>query len=592
MRGIEPMAQVDGPILLRRIRTLAAQGPSHLTDSQLIEQFVAHRDESAFTALVKRHAAMVLRICRGILRHQQDAEDACQAAFLVLARKAHTIRKQQAVSSWLHGVAYRLASRIRAQSLRRKKREKLSTAPCSTCPSDDLTLRELQVILHEELHRLPERFRAPLLLCYWEGKTRDEAADQLGLTPGAFKNRLDRARDLLGKRLTRRGFAPSAGCFTTLLLSNDGALTASGPLITKISQAAVAFAAGNKAAAALTITALAEGVIRTMTMTKVATTIVTLIFVGAMGTGIGYQVVESKQQDGQGIVQDNQPNARGVGIGAAEQQSANTEKEKAPKQKDVEKQVEQRKIQPWDVLFIRVTKVLQEQPIAGPYAVNPDGKIDFGISYGGSISIANLTLDDARTRIEKTLRNDFKDPQVKLVLAVSGAIEIRKIEIESRLMLIEKAVKDGMNEEDIQELFRITTSQPPAPAKRANNTIFLDLPEMTLLFGEKNDEESVKKRNERNKKMLEELREEMEASKRAKNESPAAKVGEYIEVLKLRLKVIELEEHDNQKALDKGRTARDFQVFDEKCKQLRKQISGWTDQMRELEMDLALRQDR
>jgi len=322
--GTEAMAQVDGAILLRRIRKLAGAGRGHLTDSQLVQQFVAQRDEASFSALVERHAAMVLRICRGILHHQQDAEDACQAVFLVLARKAHAIRKQQAVGSWLHGVAYRLASRMRVQAKRREKREKISAAPCSTIASDDLTVRELQVILHEELHRLPDKYRAPLLLCYWEGKTRDEAADQLGLTAGAFKNRLDRARDLLGKRLTRRGFLPSAGCFTTLLLSNDGTLTASGPLILKISQTAVTFAAGNKAAVAITVTALAEGVIRTMSMTKCATTILTLVFVGALGTGIGYEVVQSKQ-----------PGAQVKAVASVEgQQVRQPNKESPPARKD------------------------------------------------------------------------------------------------------------------------------------------------------------------------------------------------------------------------------------------------------------------
>lgn len=291
------MSQVEGAILLRRIRKLAGDGHSYLTDAQLLQQFIADRDEAAFTALVQRHALMVLRVCRNILHHQQDAEDACQAAFLVLARKAHTIRKQQAVSSWLHGVACRLASNMRAQARRRENREKMSAAPCASSESDSLTVRELHLILHEELHRLPERYRAPLLLCFWEGKTRDEAAEQLGTTLDAFKKRLERARHLLGSRLTRRGFVPSAGCFTTLLLSDDAAFTASSALITRISQTTMIFAAGNKAAVALTAAALAEGVIRTMSMTKWATTILTLVFVGALGTGIGYQVVESKQPD-------------------------------------------------------------------------------------------------------------------------------------------------------------------------------------------------------------------------------------------------------------------------------------------------------
>src|ERR1700722_16696166 len=144
------MAELHGAILVRKIRKLAAQGGSSQTDQHFLQQFIAEHDEAAFAALVQRHGAMVLGVCRFILHHQQDAEDACQAAFLVLARKAHTIRKQQSVSSWLHGVAYRTASRIRDQAKRREKREQIAAAPCSMTPSDDLTVRELQVILHEE----------------------------------------------------------------------------------------------------------------------------------------------------------------------------------------------------------------------------------------------------------------------------------------------------------------------------------------------------------------------------------------------------------------------------------------------------------
>jgi RNA polymerase sigma factor (sigma-70 family) len=165
------MAQVRGAILVRRIRQLAVRNGTPLTDLHLLQQFVAERDESAFAALVQRHAAMVLGVCRNVLHHQQDAEDVCQAAFLVLARKAHMIRKQQVVSSWLHGVAYRLALKARARTKRRLERETLTAnsgaAAATPAASDDLTVRELMSILHEELHRLPEKYRAPLLLCYW-----------------------------------------------------------------------------------------------------------------------------------------------------------------------------------------------------------------------------------------------------------------------------------------------------------------------------------------------------------------------------------------------------------------------------------------
>src|SRR5262249_29509686 len=159
-----------------------------------------------------------------VLCHHQDAEDVFQATFLVLARKAGSIRRQQSVSSWLHGVAFRLAQKAKVQASRRRAQEKPREPGPSMTALDDLSVRELHQLLHEDLERLPEKYRGPLLLCYWEGKTRDEAAELLGWTPGTLKERLERARNLLRGRLTRRGLAPSAALFATLLSQHSAAL--------------------------------------------------------------------------------------------------------------------------------------------------------------------------------------------------------------------------------------------------------------------------------------------------------------------------------------------------------------------------------
>jgi RNA polymerase sigma factor (sigma-70 family) len=217
------MEQTQGTVLLRQVRQfVAAHCPSMQPDQQLLQQFIAERDEAAFAVLVQRHGSMVLAVCRSALHHQQDAEDVGQATFLVLARKAHTIRRQQSLSSWLHGVAYRLASKARTKAERQRAREKLVREQSSASALDDLSWRELRDILHEELQRLPDKYRAPLLLCYWEGKTRDEAAAQLGWSPGGFKKCLERARTLLRSRLLGRGLAPSAA-LVGMLVSDHGA---------------------------------------------------------------------------------------------------------------------------------------------------------------------------------------------------------------------------------------------------------------------------------------------------------------------------------------------------------------------------------
>jgi RNA polymerase sigma factor (sigma-70 family) len=325
------MAQTQGTILLRQIRRLvAAQCPSQQLDRQLLQRFLADRDEASFAALVQRHGTMVLGVCRSVLHHQQDAEDVFQAAFLVLARKAHTVRKQQALGSWLHGVAYRLALKAKARVNRRRAREKPAEDQMSASSADDLTWRELRLILHEELHGLPDKYRAPLLLCYWEGKTRDEAAEQLGLTGSALKKRLERGRNLLQSRLTRRGLAPSAALFGTLLVENGARAAVCSVLTNSTAKAAVVFAGGKGGSAVAPATAavtLAEGAIRAMHTTKWAMTALAATLLAGLGLALGLvtqQVLQARQPD----VQSNAILAvRGQKAGAGDKEPAAQKKD-------------------------------------------------------------------------------------------------------------------------------------------------------------------------------------------------------------------------------------------------------------------------
>src|SRR5262249_38666326 len=148
-------------------KLLTAQQGNQPTDQQLLHHFLATREEAAFATLVERHGPMVLGVCRSVLRHTQDAEDACQATFLVLARKASSIRKPTSLAHWLHGVALRLARRARAD--RPPAYDRPAPDRSTPSPLDELTGRELRQILHEELSRLPESYRLPLILCYLEG---------------------------------------------------------------------------------------------------------------------------------------------------------------------------------------------------------------------------------------------------------------------------------------------------------------------------------------------------------------------------------------------------------------------------------------
>ncbi len=187
------------------------------TDRQLLQRFVAEASEDAFARLVQRHGPMVLGVCRQILRQEQDAEDAFQATFLVLSRKAGSIRAAEALPNWLYGVARRLALRSKSAVARRQARE-VALVESPTAPlAPDSAVEDLAPVLHEEIGRLPEKYRIPFVLCYLGGKTNEEAAQQLGCPSGTVFSRLARARERLRTRLTRRGLALPAGVLTATL---------------------------------------------------------------------------------------------------------------------------------------------------------------------------------------------------------------------------------------------------------------------------------------------------------------------------------------------------------------------------------------
>ena len=189
------MADQHLQVVLHHIHTRAgARAADALPDGELLHRFVAHGDQAAFAALVERHGPMVLGLCRRVLRSAHDAEDACQAAFLVLARKAASIRKTDALAGWLHGVAYHAAAKLRRAESRREAREAARQNVAQGDAATEASWREVRAALDEELARLPQRYRAPLVLCYLEGKTRDEAARMLGWSEGTFRGRLERGR--------------------------------------------------------------------------------------------------------------------------------------------------------------------------------------------------------------------------------------------------------------------------------------------------------------------------------------------------------------------------------------------------------------
>ncbi len=235
------------------------------SDAALLERFLRRRDEAAFEALVRRHGPMVLGVCRRVLRHEADAEDAFQATFLVLLRRAAALHSPAQVGGWLHGVAYRTALEARRAAARRKAKEsQVSNEPRSEATDDPW--ESIRPVLDQELTRLPDKYRTLLVLCDLDGKTRKEAAELLGLPEGTVASRLARARALLAKRLTRRGVTLSAGSLAAALCQQVVVAAVPMPLLSATTSAATLLAAGRATAGAISppIAELTERVVKAM----------------------------------------------------------------------------------------------------------------------------------------------------------------------------------------------------------------------------------------------------------------------------------------------------------------------------------------
>jgi RNA polymerase sigma factor (sigma-70 family) len=258
----------------RQLQTLFHCGVmGQLSDEELLELFIALGDDTAdqaFAALLRRHGPMVYAVCRRLLGDAHDAEDAFQATFLVLARKANSVVRREKVASWLYGVAYRTANELRVRDARRRAREAQVGRPPWIDRTDALFQDELRAILDEELARLPARDRGPLVLCELEGVSREEAARQLGVPEGTLSSRLARAKARLRARLARRGLVlPIAGL--ALALSRDAsAVAVPEVLIDLTTRAALRVAAGFSACAVVStaVVSLTEGVLKVLLLAK------------------------------------------------------------------------------------------------------------------------------------------------------------------------------------------------------------------------------------------------------------------------------------------------------------------------------------
>src|ERR1043166_7221404 len=273
-------------VILHVRRTARLTGVALLTDAQLLDEYVGHKNEAAFEAIVRRHGVMVLGVCRRILRNEADAEDAFQATFLVLVRKATAIRSGSTLGNWLYGVAYNTALKARAMNSRRRTKEREAGAIPKSQATEEVW-RAVQAQLDQELIDLPEKFRIPIVMCDLEGKAIKEAAHQLGWAQGTLASRLARGRALLAKRLREHGLVLSASVLITVLAHGQATASLPAPLV-----ASTASVAGLGASAGFSphVIALAEGVLQAMFWTKlksfVAIAVIGLAFIGIGGSAI------------------------------------------------------------------------------------------------------------------------------------------------------------------------------------------------------------------------------------------------------------------------------------------------------------------
>jgi RNA polymerase sigma factor (sigma-70 family) len=284
------MAIIPLMTVFRRLRrTVLSQEAEGVTDGQLLKRFLEGRDESAFEALVLRHGPMVLGVCRRVLGNADDAEDAFQAVFLVLVRKAGAIARAELLGNWLYGVAYRTALEAKARAARRRAREKqVKDMPHpAVVPAADRA--ELAALLDQELNRLPDKYRVPVVLCDLEGGSRKDVARQLGLPEGTLSSRLATARQLLAKRLARRGLTVSGGALPAALLENAAAACLPTALVRSTVNAAAGVAAGlavTTAVVSARVVGLVKGVMRAMALQKIKVMTVVLVALLVAGGGL------------------------------------------------------------------------------------------------------------------------------------------------------------------------------------------------------------------------------------------------------------------------------------------------------------------
>jgi RNA polymerase sigma factor (sigma-70 family) len=394
--------------ILRDIQTLFDTGAaSGLSDRQLLERFSSGRDasaEAAFETIVQRHGPMVLRLCSKVLGNQADAEEAFQATFLILVKKSRSIRQLDTVGGWLFGVASRVAARAQVERARRRSAEQhggLRIATAADVGSEGIDRIEVDAAIEAEVLRLPEKYRAVVVLCYWDGLTHEQAADRLGCPLGTVRSRMARARSLLHRRLSRRGLEPVAGimaaAFDSPATLKVSALEIPSALISSTVSIATEVASGGSLArvASAPIATLVQKVIGSMFMMKLKTISALIVLMSAAAYGLTFAAAQGERAGRK--VQDRVP------------ATPITKSKAQPPMRLMTDYV----VEPPDLLVVEVLDALPGRPISGERLVRPDGKIS--LSYYGDVYVAGLTLPEVKEKIVHHMRKYLHDDVLGLI---------------------------------------------------------------------------------------------------------------------------------------------------------------------------------
>jgi RNA polymerase sigma factor (sigma-70 family) len=283
------MPDNEGDRLIRLLYHAAGGERPTVSDGALLERFIAARDEAAFELIVRRHGPMVLGVCRRLLRHRQDAEDAFQATFLVLAHKAGSVRPREAVGNWLYGVAYRTALKARTTAARRRRKERLAPVAVAPAVAAEEPADDWRPLLDREVQALPDKYRVPVVLCELDGLPRKDVAVRLAIPEGTLSSRLAAARQILARRLARRGLTLSAVALGAALAQQGAGASVPLPLTNSTVQAAALIAGGQAAGRVVSaeVAALTKGVLMNLALRKLKSAVIIAAAL-ALAAGAGW----------------------------------------------------------------------------------------------------------------------------------------------------------------------------------------------------------------------------------------------------------------------------------------------------------------